>query len=80
MKIEQRIGRVHRLGQKKDVLVINLIARGTIEDHLIKILDKKLDLFKNTVGELETILGYMSPEGSPESVVMDAFVDRVVEK
>ena len=75
MKIEQRIGRVHRLGQKKDVLVVNLVARGTIEDHLIKILDKKLDLFKNTVGELETILGYMSPEGSPESVVMDAFVD-----
>ena len=75
MKIEQRIGRVHRLGQKKEVLIINLIARQTIEDHLMKILDKKLDLFKNTIGELETILGYMSPEGSPESVVMDAFVD-----
>ncbi len=75
MKIEQRIGRVHRLGQKKEVLIINLIARGTIEDHLIKILDRKLDLFKNTVGELETILGHMSPDGNPESVVMDAFVD-----
>ncbi|MBG97982.1 hypothetical protein CL659_02515 [bacterium] len=75
MKIEQRIGRVHRLGQKKEVLIVNLIAKKTIEDHLVKILEKKLDLFKNTIGELETILGYMASENDPESVVMEAFVD-----
>ncbi|MBD62347.1 hypothetical protein CL645_05825 [bacterium] len=80
MKIEQRIGRVHRLGQKKEVLIVNLIAKKTIEDHLIKILEKKLDLFKNTIGELETILGYMTSENDPESFVMEAFVDSYGKK
>ena len=57
------------------VLIENLIAKKTVEDHLIKILEKKLDLFKNTIGELETILGYMTSENDPESFVMEAFVD-----
>lgn len=74
MRVEQRIGRVHRLGQTRDVLVVNLVATGTVEDHLLRILDEKLGIFRETVGDLETILGILSPEGAPETVVMEAFV------
>ena len=61
-------------------MIVNLIAKKTVEDHLIKILEKKLDLFKNTIGELETILGYMTSENDPESFVMEAFVDSYGKK
>lgn len=74
MRVEQRIGRVHRLGQTKPVLVVNLVASGTVEDHLLRVLDRKLGMFRETLGDLETILGILSPEGSPETVVMEAFV------
>src|SRR4029453_9407755 len=41
MKVEQRIGRVHRLGQKRDVLVHNYSARDTLEAHVLQILKSK---------------------------------------
>jgi SNF2 family DNA or RNA helicase len=57
MKVEQRIGRVHRLGQQKEVQVVNLIAEGTIEAALLELLDSKIELFRLIVGELDMILG-----------------------
>ena len=59
MRIEQRIGRVHRLGQTRDVIVTSYALKDTIEDHL---LDRKLDLFKLVVGEVELILGKLRVE------------------
>ena len=40
MRLEQRIGRVHRLGQTKDVHVFNLATLGTIEEHILRLLQK----------------------------------------
>ncbi len=57
MLIEQRIGRIHRIGQKRDAYIINLAARGTIEDHILRLLDQKIKLFELVVGELDVILG-----------------------
>ena len=33
MKIEQRIGRIHRIGQEKEVTIYNLCATGSAEDY-----------------------------------------------
>ncbi|ARD49658.1 ATP-dependent helicase [Sporosarcina sp. P33] len=56
MKLEQRIGRVHRLGQEHDVQIYNLAVEGTIDDHILKVLQGKIDTFEQVVGELDNIL------------------------
>lgn len=71
MKIEQRIGRVHRIGQKKDVFVFNLSVKGTIEDHIIDILDNKINMFEMVIGEIEPILGHLSEEKEFEAIILD---------
>ena len=69
MRVEQRIGRVHRLGQEHPVRVINLVARGTIESYVLEILDRKIRMFELVVGEIEEILGTWQPHGSFEDEV-----------
>jgi len=56
MKIEQRIGRVHRLGQTREVQVINMALKDTIDDYVVRLLYEKIHLFTMTIGALETIL------------------------
>jgi SNF2 family DNA or RNA helicase len=56
MKIEQRIGRVHRLGQTREVRVINMALKDTIDDYVVRLLYEKIGLFTLTIGALETIL------------------------
>ena len=56
-RIEQRIGRVHRLGQRREVFVMSLVARDTFEADLAQLLARKLRLFELSVGELDPILG-----------------------
>jgi len=58
MRVEQRIGRIDRIGQKADrLLIFNLCVEGTIEARIISRLYNRLDIFENTIGELEPILG-----------------------
>lgn len=56
MRVEQRIGRVHRLGQKEDVKIYNLCTIGTIEEHIVNLLHEKINLFELVIGELDHIL------------------------
>ncbi|PLS15272.1 ATP-dependent helicase [Bacillus sp. M6-12] len=56
MRLEQRIGRVHRLGQEKDVMIYNFATRDTVEEHILKLLYEKINLFEKVVGELDDIL------------------------
>ena len=56
MRIEQRIGRIHRLGQEKDVEIYNFGVEGTIEDHILSLLYKKIGLFEGIIGKLDAIL------------------------
>jgi SNF2 family DNA or RNA helicase len=43
--------RAHRLGQKKSVTYIDIIARGTIDEFIIKALNNKLRISADTLGE-----------------------------
>jgi superfamily II DNA or RNA helicase len=47
----QAIDRAHRIGQKKTVNVFRLITKGTIEEKIVKLQEKKKNLFDNLVGE-----------------------------
>lgn len=58
MRVEQRIGRVDRLGQKKEqVLIWNLFYADTIDARIYECLYDKLDLCRNALGDFEAILG-----------------------
>ncbi len=59
MRVEQRIGRVDRLGQQSPkVAVWNLFHADTIDDRIYRRLYERLDLIRSTVGGLEPILGH----------------------
>lgn len=57
--LEQRIGRVHRLGQTQPVSVVNLVAQGTIEEGMLSVLSFKKSLFAGALdgGEKDVFLG-----------------------
>lgn len=56
MRLEQRIGRIHRFGQKEDVNIFNFAIKDTIEDHVLSLLYEKIKLFERVVGNLDAIL------------------------
>jgi len=57
-RIEQRIGRCHRYGQKYDVVVINFVNRKNAADQRIyELLDQKFNLFKGVFGASDEVLG-----------------------
>ncbi|WAA11441.1 DEAD/DEAH box helicase [Fervidibacillus halotolerans] len=56
MKLEQRIGRIHRLGQQKDVFIYNFAVKNTVEEQILKLLYEKINLFERVIGELDEIL------------------------
>ena len=74
MQIEQRLGRLHRVGQQHDVLLTNLVARGTIEQQILHVLETKINLFELVVGELDMILGRVDDDFDFESSVFNAYV------
>ena len=58
MRIEQRIGRIDRIGQKAKVLqIVNLSMPNTIEDRMLVLLFERLSIFEKSIGDLETVMG-----------------------
>jgi SNF2 family DNA or RNA helicase len=57
MRIEQRIGRIHRIGQTQDVFIFNFCVKGSIEEYILRVLHDKINMFELVVGEIEPILG-----------------------
>ena len=50
LKIEQRIGRIHRFGQPHDVFIYNFSTRDTVAERVLEVLEKKLRLFEESIG------------------------------
>jgi superfamily II DNA or RNA helicase len=57
MKVEQRIGRLDRIGQTKDVFVYNFAATDTLEGRITAVLHERIRLFEEAIGALDPILG-----------------------
>ena len=79
MRLEQRIGRVHRLGQTKDVYVFNLATLGTIEEHILRLLHEKINMFEMVVGQLDAILSHLHLSKSFESHLVEILVKAQTE-
>ncbi len=57
-RIEQRIGRCHRYGQKFDVVVVNFLNKGNAADRRVyELLDEKFRLFSGVFGASDEVLG-----------------------
>jgi SNF2 family DNA or RNA helicase len=74
MRIEQRVGRIHRIGQTRPVRIYNLSAHGTVEDYLLEILDQKLNMFELVIGEMDMILGELGDERDFEDLLFEVWV------
>ncbi len=64
MKVEQRIGRIDRIGQDREVHVFNMALQDTVEGHVLNKLFGKIDLFNQSIGGLRDILSRMEQSGS----------------
>ena len=73
-RIEQRIGRIHRYGQKNDVVVINFINRKNVADvRVYEILQNKFKLFDGVFGASDEVLGLLADGMDFEAAVADIF-------
>jgi superfamily II DNA or RNA helicase len=75
MRIEQRIGRLSRIGQTHDVYVFNLVAAGTVEAAVLHLLEAKLNMFELVIGEVDMILGNLEEEREFQDVVADLWAE-----
>ncbi len=73
-RLEQRIGRCHRYGQQRDVLVLNFLNRANAADaRLYELLEKKLGIFDGVFGASDEILGAMESGVDFEKRVLDIY-------
>jgi SNF2 family DNA or RNA helicase len=75
MAIEQRIGRIDRIGQQREVFVFNLVTRGTLEEQVLRLLDEKISMFEMVVGEVGAILGGIEEDRDFAELVLDAWLE-----
>jgi SNF2 family DNA or RNA helicase len=57
MTVEQRIGRIDRMGQENTVMVFNFCVKDSIEERVLDVLERRINMFEVTVGGLDPILG-----------------------
>jgi superfamily II DNA/RNA helicase len=63
-RVEQRIGRCHRYGQKCDVVVVNFVNRKNAADRRVyELLQSKFQLFQSVFGASDQVLGQVDPTG-----------------
>lgn len=74
MKIEQRIGRLDRIGQKKDVLVFNYVLENTVEDRVHDVLQEKLESIASQFGDDKKadVLNMLQEEFNFDKIYIDA--------
>jgi superfamily II DNA or RNA helicase len=74
MAIEQRIGRIDRIGQRREVYVFNLVTRGTLEEKILGLLDEKISMFELVIGEVGAILGGLDEDRDFADLMLDAWL------
>jgi len=73
-RVEQRIGRCHRFGQKYDVVVINFLgSENVVEQRIYELLDSKFRLFEEILGTSDSVLGTMEDGKDLEKAIMEIY-------
>lgn len=82
MSVEQRIGRLDRIGQTKDMYIYSLATKDTMEEHVVDLIINKMCCIGLVIGELPTILFNLGLDGPGkivsskiEEMLMDSFID-----
>ena len=71
-RVEQRIGRCHRYGQKIDVTVVNFMNRkNQAEERIVQLLDSKFRLFEGVFGSSDEVLGVIESGVDIERRILD---------
>lgn len=79
--VEQRIGRIQRIGQRSDeVWIVNFRVPDTIDDVKLDVLQARLRMFEGVFGEAPTILGALQDELSLEDVFREMYLERDAER
>ncbi len=79
MRIEQRVGRIHRIGQTKDVFVFNFCIKGSIEEHILHLLHNKINMFELVVGEIGNLLGNLETDEEFSDIVMNLWLQSATQ-
>jgi len=74
MRIEQRVGRIHRIGQTREVFIFNLCAAGSLEAQILDVLNEKIRMFELVVGEVGSILGNLEGGEEFETLVLNLWL------
>ena len=80
LRIEQRIGRVHRVGQTREVEIFNFAAENTIEAYILHLLDAKINMFELVIGELDMILGNLQEQRDFEAIIYEIWIRSQTQK
>jgi SNF2 family DNA or RNA helicase len=82
MRVEQRIGRLDRLGQKANkISIINFSLKDTIEEYVLEKLYTRIKIFEESIGDLEEILGektealileFLNPKLNENELILEA--------
>lgn len=84
MEVEQRIGRLDRIGQESDtILIVNFWTQNTIEERILRRLYDRIGIFKRSIGDLEVILGEITATVQKELIrasLSAEEVERAVEQ
>jgi SNF2 family DNA or RNA helicase len=74
MRIEQRVGRIHRIGQTREVFIFNLCTAGSLEARILNLLNEKIRMFELVVGEVGSILGNLQGGEEFETLVLELWL------
>jgi len=80
LKIEQRIGRIHRFGQPNDVHIYNFSTRGTVAERVLEVLTDKLKIFEESIGTPDVMLGQIEDEVNLNNLFMELATGRKKKK
>lgn len=74
-RLEQRMGRIHRYGQKKDCLIFNFVASNTIEGHVLQRLLEKLQEIRDALDDdaVFNVVGEILPSAHVERVLREYY-------
>ena len=78
-RLEQRMGRIHRYGQKKDCLIFNFVAENTIEGMVLKKLLEKLQNIRDALDDdaVFNVVGEVMPSDQIERILRDYYAGKM---